>query len=270
MPELPEVQTVVNDLNKSIKGLTIKNVLISNRLIWREKRSRKTILRDKRILDVFRKGKNILIHLSDEQTLIVHLKMTGKLIYTTSKIDFPKHTHFAAELSKGFLYFNDIRRFGYFNLIRTGKLDEVSFLMSLGPDPFEIDKADFVKLLKSKNRKIKTLLMDQTVISGLGNIYVDESLFAAKIHPLRKGSRISSRKLDTLFEIIIDILKKAIKARGSSISDYVDGSGSTGEFQLSHKVYGHEGVPCPACGGKIKREVIAGRSAHFCPRCQRL
>ena len=270
MPELPEVQTVVNDLNKSIKGLTVKNVQLSNKLIWRDKRSRKTVLHDKKILKVIRKGKNILINLSGNNSLIVHLKMTGKLIFIKKINQYPKHTHFAAKLSSGYLYFNDIRRFGYLDLVKTDRLDGLPYLKSLGPDPFELDVAEFTALIKSKSRMIKPLLMDQTVIAGLGNIYADESLFAAKIHPKKLSSRISKKKLETLFNKIVRILDQAIKARGSSVSDYVDGSGSAGSFQLSHKVYGHEGEPCPACNGKIIREAIGGRSAHYCPRCQRL
>ena len=144
MPELPEVQTVVNDLKSNIINLRIKQIQISNKLIWRNIKPANSRLENIRINDVVRKGKNILIHLSNDKTIIIHLKMTGKLIYSSKKTEYPKHTHFAARLSCGYLYFNDIRRFGYLDLTNTSSIDKVVYLKKLGPDPFEITKQDFV------------------------------------------------------------------------------------------------------------------------------
>ncbi len=269
MPELPEVQTIVNDLRNKIVGKKIMTAKIITRSVWRDGRLPRVGLRSATISGIERKGKNILISLSGGRTLIIHLKMTGKLTLDRSDTKVAKHTHFIMELNDGEIRFNDIRRFGYLHLVKTSKLPDLDYLAKIGPDPYQLGVDDFLAAIKSKNRMIKALLLDQTVISGLGNIYTDEALFRAGISPKLNCRAISVARLGKLHSVIIEILDEAIQARGSSISDYVDADGVQGGYQNSHRVYGRESQPCVNCRRKIRREKIGGRSAHYCPRCQR-
>ncbi|UCE67440.1 MAG: bifunctional DNA-formamidopyrimidine glycosylase/DNA-(apurinic or apyrimidinic site) lyase [Candidatus Zixiibacteriota bacterium] len=269
MPELPEVQTIVDDLKGKIRGVRIIGIKTTTKSIWRYKYPRKANIVGATASDVVRRGKYILIYLSKNNVLIVHLGMTGKLIFTESGSKPEKHTHVMLKFTNFDIHYNDIRRFGFMDLVSIDDLEKITYLTKLGPDPFEIERRDFISIIRSKKRMMKQLLLDQNVISGLGNIYSDEILFKARIHPRATSSKISEKRLGNLHAAALDILRNAIKARGSSISNYVDGSGSRGEYQNSHLVYGREGRPCKKCGAKIRREVIGSRSAHFCPRCQR-
>jgi formamidopyrimidine-DNA glycosylase len=269
MPELPEVETIVRDLRGQVVGEGIRGVSFLNGSIWRNGKPSARSLIHKKIESIERIGKNILIHLSGNRTLVVHLKMTGRLTFEDSRTPLAKHTHLAIKLDNGELRFNDVRRFGYLDLVKSSKLDEVDYLARLGPDPLLISENEFVGIIRPKRRIIKSLLLDQSVISGLGNIYTDEALFRAGIHPLRISSGISRKRIVRLHHVIVEVLKAAIEARGSSVADYVDGSGRPGFYKDSHRVYGREGQPCLRCGRPIKREIIGSRSAHFCPRCQR-
>jgi formamidopyrimidine-DNA glycosylase len=195
--------------------------------------------------------------------------MTGRMIVTEPERIPEKHTHVIIRFGDFDIHYNDVRRFGFMDLVRSDKLGEVKYLCNLGPDPFEIGEEIFSGIVKSKKRMIKQLLLDQNTISGLGNIYSDEILFAAGIHPRSISFRIGKKRLARLYDVTIETLNRAIKARGSSVSDFVDGSGAPGKYQNFHYVYGREGKPCKKCGALIKREIIASRSAHFCPRCQR-
>ena len=269
MPELPEVQTVVNDLERKITGKVVRDITIITSSIWRSIRPPKRSLNGVRIASLERKGKHILVHLSSKYSLVFHLKMTGKLIVCDSNDPIAKHTHLILKFTRKELRFNDVRRFGFVDFVRTAQLSNLNYLVKLGPDALEISKNDFISLIKNKNGKIKSVLLDQNSIAGLGNIYTDEILFASRINPARAASKISAGKLNDFYKNMNATLKKAIKARGSSVSDYVDGSGNKGGFQKHHKVYGKTGEPCAVCGSKIRRIIVSGRSTHYCPRCQR-
>jgi formamidopyrimidine-DNA glycosylase len=270
MPELPEVQTIVDDIRKKITGKSIIDIFTATRSIWRFKYPRKNNIVGIEISGVGRKGKYILIYLSNGRMLIIHLGMTGKLVTVPSGIKRDKHTHVVLRFEGFDIHYNDIRRFGFMDLANAESPMDVSYLCKLGPDPLEMKRDEFIGLLKSKKRIIKPLLMDQNEISGLGNIYSDEALYKARIHPRAISSRIGKRKLALLHDSMSKVLIDAIAKRGSSISNYVDGAGVQGTYQNSHMVYGKEGKPCERCGAKIKREIIGSRSAHYCPRCQRL
>ena len=269
MPELPEVETIVRDLRESLVGQTISKVHFITRTVW----YRKPPVQSKLIAGIFainRRGKNILISLSNGHTLAIHLKMTGRLTIEYPHSELKKHTHFTMDLTNGMqVRFNDIRRFGYLDLFRETELEKRPYIQILGPDALEISKDDFNRILRGKNRIIKSLLLDQSIIAGLGNIYSDEALFYARVNPRSVSSKLSKLKIFHLYDSIIDVLNRAIESRGSSIDDYVDAQGVKGNFQDSHKVYGREGESCPVCGYAIIREVIGSRSAHYCPRCQR-
>ncbi len=269
MPELPEVETIVRDLSRSVTGSRINKVHILNSTIWRNRRPSARTLIGRQIEGIGRKGKHILIHLSGDRTLVVHLKMTGRLTYETDSNPIAKHTHLVLALDNGEVRFNDIRRLGYLDLVKSSKLENVDFLKQLGPDPLRISEKEFTEIVRGRSKMIKALLLDQNVISGLGNIYSDEALFAAGIHPARVSSRISKVRASRLHRAISEVLRAAISARGSSVDDYVDGSGKQGSFQNYLKVYGRGGEPCVKCGTTIERRTIGSRSAHFCPRCQR-
>jgi formamidopyrimidine-DNA glycosylase len=216
-----------------------------------------------------RRGKNILIRLSNGQVLVVHLKMTGRLTFERSEADLRKHTHFVLDLDVGQLRFNDTRRFGYLDLAEAGELDSLEYLSGLGPDALYISEDDFVALVRSKRRIIKSLLLDQAALAGMGNIYSDEALFLAGIHPRRVSSTLSPARAARLHKAMIEVLRRAIASRGSTLNDYVDARGRKGDFQKHHMVYGREGEPCRRCGRHIRREIIGSRSSHFCSRCQR-
>jgi formamidopyrimidine-DNA glycosylase len=271
MPELPEVETVVRGLRKTVLGKKIKKLGISpSRVLHSPAASLKRNLIDRRILEISRRGKNIIIKLSSGDLLLIHLGMTGNLFYLDRPTLMGKHDHIDLEFSdKTHLRYSDIRKFGKFKLIKSSQAGEENVLKKLGPEPLEISGGDFVKLMQRRKGKIKSVLLNQSNMVGIGNIYADEVLFEAKIHPLQKVSDLSKNKLIKLHQAIQKILKKAIKAGGSSVDNYRDVDGESGFFQFYHKVYGREGEPCKRCGTKIKRIIINQRSAHFCPKCQK-
>ncbi len=269
MPELPEVETIVRDLREDITGRKILQVKFLTRSVWR---GRVPVLKNLVGADIERlerKGKNILIFLSNERVLIVHLKMTGRLTFEESSAPKKKHTHYIMILEGGDLRFNDIRRFGYLDLVEKAKLDKVSYLARLGPDALSIDKDDFIATIRSRNKIIKALLLDQEVISGMGNIYTDEALFKAGIYPKKVSSTLSIARAERLHVAMIETLNLAIASRGSTIDNYVGGRGTPGSFQDQHLVYGRDGKPCPKCGRPIKRIVVGSRSTHYCSHCQK-
>jgi len=273
MPELPEVETIVRGLRRFVLGKTIGSVFINSPKIQKSNFSGWTnIFPDKKILHINRRGKNILIELSDGFTLWIHLKMTGHLYYLSEAEAIDKHDlmifHFKNDSNN--LRFNDYRRFGNIRLIKTGELANQKGLAELGPEPLEISKSDFIKLFCRSKRMIKPALLDQTFLAGIGNIYADEALYLAKIHPRRITNSVSIEKLAMLHKIIRRILGKAIRKMGTSVDSFAGVDGKPGGYQTYLKVYGREDEPCSRCGGKIKREKIGPRSAHYCPKCQRL
>ncbi len=280
MPELPEVETVVRGLRKTVLDKTIAKVIVDappKSIVVSESfknKSFESVLKNRTIEQINRRGKNILIGLSGDITLWVHLKMTGHFYYKNIKTKKEKHDlitfHFKKPDSNFKLIFNDYRRFGRNRLYYTNEVMEQKGLKELGPEPLDISPNDFVTLVKSKNRMIKPALLDQSLIVGIGNIYADESLYASKIHPKRILSSLSKKKLIELHGNIQRILSMAIDNMGSSVDTYTGVNGETGKFQNYLKAYGKEGKQCQRCSRKIVREKIGSRSAHYCPKCQKI
>ncbi len=210
---------------------------------------------------VHRRGKQILFDL-DKGILYIHLGMTGKLLWDGLR---GKYTRAVFHLDNGTLLYDDVRQFG-----RVEYFAEMpSALDRVGPDALRIDFEEFYERLKRHSGSIKPLLLNQAFICGIGNIYADEALFAARIHPRATALRISEKRAKVLHSSVLQILRAAIEHRGSSISDYVDTAGQRGGFQHLHCVYGRAGEPCPRCGAVIRRVVLGQRGTHYCPRCQR-
>jgi formamidopyrimidine-DNA glycosylase len=259
VPELPEVETVVRTLAPHLPGRRILDCEFSSKFVVREDFAElRARLIGRAIDSVRRHGKFIAFDL-DEGRLFIHLGMTGKLL-----LDAPQgpYTRASFYFDQGSLRYDDIRQFGRIEW-------QPARVEHLGPDPLEISYEDFAAGLRARRSRIKPLLLNQGFLRGLGNIYVDESLFRAGIHPKANASRLSSARSRRLYDAIRGTLQLAIEHRGSSISDYVDAAGEKGGFQRFHQVYGREGQPCAQCGTPIKRIVIAQRGTHYCPKCQR-
>ena len=274
MPELPEVETVVRGLQKTIPGKTIKKVIIREEklLAFPEKKTFKREIKGRKIITVARKGKYIVIQLSGKKFLIVHLRMTGSLLVTTAAEPYDKYSYIIFKLSgKQDLRFNNKRKFGRVYLINNRQWEKAGSITCLGPEPLaaEFSLAKFKKLFKNRKGVIKSLLLKQDFIAGLGNIYTDESLFLAGIAPDRKADTLTEKELTALYRAIITVLEKAIKYCGTSIADYVGINGQTGAFQEQLNVYQQTGEKCPRCEEQINRIKISGRSSHFCPGCQK-
>jgi formamidopyrimidine-DNA glycosylase len=282
MPELPEVETVARGLQKSVAGRRIISVRLGKTDFIDDPAALEQHLPGRRIKAVERYGKFMLLRLSentgagihakngdaDESSLLVHLGMTGQLAPCAAGQPCAKHTHVWFELDDGReLRYTDPRRFGRIAYL-TGELlaEELS---GFGADPLLVSEEEFATRIQSRNAHVKALLLDQTVLRGVGNIYADESLWRAKIHPARRGAELDRKQLKLLRRVLQDVLRKAILARGSSISDFLDAEGEPGEYQQQHRAYGREGKRCHRCGTAIRRITVAGRSSHFCPQCQR-
>lgn len=278
MPELPEVETTVRGLQKTVLGLVIKDIWTD--LKTKDKRQKDSVanpkyftlfkkeVTGKKIKSIERRAKNILINLSNNKTILIHLKMTGYLFYGQDpKIKF---THVVFSLSnKKYLVFSDIRKFGKITLLDTKTKHTSKHLKGIGPEPLEKNFTieELIKRLHKKlNGKIKTILMDQTIIAGIGNIYSDEILWRANVNPERKISGIKNIEFKKIFKAIKETLTKGIKFGGDSMSDYKNIYGGKGSFQLHHKAYRRTGEKCTkkSCKGIIIRKMINGRSAHFC------
>ena len=250
MPELPEVETVVRTLRPRLLGRTVLAATGGPKLIVEPAIGHT-------IRDVTRHGKYIVLHF-DAGLLLVHLRMTGKLLFDGTRTPY---TRAEFVLDEGLLLFDDIRRFG--------RITWSLHLPEQGPDPLEVAFPDFAALFADRRARLKTLLLDQQFLRGLGNIYVDEALFRARLHPRSVGAELSRPRLERLYGAIREVLEEAIFLGGSSISDYVDGNGERGSFQNFHRVYRRTGEPCVVCGKPIERIVVTQRGTHFCPRCQR-
>jgi formamidopyrimidine-DNA glycosylase len=204
---------------------------------------------------------------TEVSSLLIHLGMTGKISVCPPETPVPLHTHVFMALDDGReLRYNDVRRFGRMALLANGAHERV--LGGLGLEPLEISAVEFRSRIQSRKSRIKALLLDQGVMRGIGNIYADESLWRARIHPEKIGTRLKDDELRRLRRAVQSILREAIRLRGSSISDFVDLDGGRGEFQQKHRAYQHDGKQCFRCGAIIRRIIVAGRSSHFCPRCQ--
>jgi formamidopyrimidine-DNA glycosylase len=291
MPELPEVETTTKGLRKTIVGLTIKDVWTD--LSTKDKRQHEAVANpiyfkifkkeviNKKILSIERRAKNILINISGSKTILVHMKMTGHLIYGEYKKDpINRFIHFTITFNnKEKLYFSDARKFGKITLLNTKTAHDTKHLNKIGPEPlskeFTLEKLK-ERLNKKPNGKIKTVLMDQSIIAGIGNIYSDEILWKAGVHPERKVSTLlrqgfGGQEIKEIYCALKYILKKGIDFGGDSMSDYRNIYGLPGKFQLHHKAYRRTGEKCgkKGCKGIILRKIINGRSAHFCSVHQR-
>jgi len=273
LPELPEVETVVRGLRPALRSRRILSVRLGKTDFVEDAAAITRELPGSRIADVVRHGKFLILRLEPaiqpdaRLFLLVHLGMTGQLVARRPEETVPPHTHAFFALDDGReLRYTDIRRFGRMLLVPEARLDAV--LRRLGDDPLEAAPEEFRARLDGRRARIKALLLDQRVLRGMGNIYTDESLWRARIHPARHASRLTAKEIRRLYEAIRAVLREAIRLRGSSVSDYVDAEGQPGEYQLRHRVYQREGERCVRCGARIRRVVVAGRSSYFCPRCQ--
>ncbi|MBI4459217.1 MAG: bifunctional DNA-formamidopyrimidine glycosylase/DNA-(apurinic or apyrimidinic site) lyase, partial [Acidobacteria bacterium] len=286
MPELPEVETVVRTLRPLVVGRKILSVDFCStgrgglgpsairRLISDSPHKFRGALCGALIEEVERFGKNIVLRLDSRNgsgkgragALWVHLGMTGRLTCEGTAEPRARHTHLVLELDEPgrWIHFADIRRFGRLR-IAAGRFEQGD---KLGPDPLEISFEGFQARLKIRRTMLKSLLLDQRFLRGIGNIYADESLFRAGLHPRALAARLSRKQVRALYEAIRETLRLAIQFCGSSISNYVDGQGRRGSFQRLHQVYRRTGQPCLRCGTPIERIVVASRSTHFCPGCQ--
>ena len=274
MPELPEVETVVRGLQAALPGRRILDVRLGKTDFIEDPAALERDLPGSRIGGVRRHGKFIVVDLEKSNgsaaasSLLIHLGMTGQILVCPPDARIAPHTHVFLGLDDGreFRYV-DVRRFGKMRMLSSGSPQPA--LEKLGLDPLEATEAEFFTLVRSRRARIKALLLDQSVLRGMGNIYTDESLWRARIHPTRLGANLKDVELRRLYRAVRDVLNEAIRLRGSSISDYVDSEGRRGEFQLRHRVYQRLGKKCFRCGALIRRAIIAGRSSYFCPVCQR-
>jgi len=268
VPELPEVETVVRDLRPLLVGRSFAKIVSRKALHHKWPRVWEGRLIGRCVNAIQRRGKWIMVDLG-EPWMVVHLGMTGQL--TVNGPDTPRemHTHLIFTLDDGMeLRFRDVRRFGTAGVWPDRASLDAAFL-SLGPEPFDLDAAYWRERLRSTRRNLKAILLDQTVLAGVGNIYADESLFEARLHPTILGQAVTAKQAAALRAAIVTVLTHAIERRGSSIRDYVGGSGQKGKYQEEFAVYGRTGKPCPRCGNSIECIRLAGRSTHFCPKCQR-
>ena len=295
MPELPEVETTVRDLQKKVLSRTFIDVWADSQKIIKKPKSFeefKKELKSKKIKRVWRRGKNIIFELSQDYSLLVHQKLTGHLLfgywildngYWKPKIKGPleekvnSYIHLIFFLDNGkMLALSDLRKFAKVELWKTEAFKNSKEFKSLGPEPLEKDFTfeKFKEALrqaqgKPRKGKIKQVLMNQEVIAGIGNIYSDEMLWCAKVHPFKETPKLKEAELKGIYKNLKSVLEKAIELGGESISDFRDLEGRRGEFDKARKVYRREGEKCSRCGTVIKRAKIGGRSAHFCPTCQK-
>ena len=279
MPELPEVETIKRGLSQFI----IKKKLVKTTLLCAKSFIGMPVTGTVKAIRRF--GKALIIDLDNHQSLMIHLRMTGQLIYDgkeryaaghpsenfTAKLP-NKQTRVILEFDGGTLYFNDQRKFGFIKVLPTAAVVNDAFIKKLAKEPWEMTESElFAKLQRHKNSCIKATILDQTIICGLGNIYADESLFAAKIHPSRKSGSITEAEAALLLAAAKDVMDKSIASGGSTMATYVKADGTKGDYlEKFAQVFHNEGKPCPRCGTKIIKIRVAGRGTHICPHCQEL
>lgn len=263
MPELPEVETVTRSIAPLVGRRVVSAEFRCLRVLRGGDPDRMAArLQGRRISAVKRYGKFILLSLQGGGYLVIHLGMTGRLLLGGPP---GKHTHAILTFDRGVLLYDDSRQFGCIQFSE----EFPQRVARLGPEPLEVAPADFTAALRRHKTRIKALLLNQTFLRGVGNIYADEALFRAGIHPQAIASRLRGDRVRRLHAAIVEVLTEAIAAGGSSISDYVDAQGRRGLFQFSHRVYQRTGEPCVVCGTPIRRVLVAQRSSHFCPKCQK-
>jgi len=272
MPELPEVETIARTLEPAVRGRVIAGVELLYRPMLRTG-SKKGLdsLRGRRVLAVRRRGKMLIIEFEGARTLVFHLKMTGQFSLAVPGDERDKHTRLVVRFEDGAneLRFRDVRKFGFLLCLEGDPEAVCGELACLGPEPLEVGLAEFAASLGRRKGRIKSLLLDQTVIAGIGNIYADEMLFEARIHPETRASSLGKQAVAQLYASMKKILTQAIAEKGSTLQDYRDAEGKAGNFQFFHKVYDRKGEPCVVCGTRVRMRRIGGRSSHFCPKCQR-
>src|SRR5580698_6229327 len=261
MPELPEVETVVRGLRAVLPGRRILTVRLGKTDFIEDPAALERDLPGSRIQGVRRHGKFLVVELENTKdspqnfSLLIHLGMTGQIVTCPPQAPVQPHTHVFLALDDGREFrYTDIRRFGKMRILPAGGHEAA--LGKLGLDPLEATRAEFFAQLRGRRARIKALLLDQRVLRGMGNIYTDESLWRARIHPMRLGANLSDDEIHRLHGVIRRVLNEAIRLGGSSISDYVDAEGQPGEFQIRHRAYGREGKKCSRCGKKIQRIIV--------------
>jgi formamidopyrimidine-DNA glycosylase len=287
MPELPEVETVRLGLSQFLPGKQVARVTFD----WPKgfpnaDSDVQQFLVDAKVIQVRRRAKVLLIDLSTNYMLVIHLKMTGQLVYRGDHERFgaghpseslvgelpDRSTRVTLDFTDGSkLFFNDQRKFGWMRLMPTVEVEHLDFFMKVGPEPLSDDFTadDFIaRLMRRKNSGIKAVLLDQTVIAGVGNIYADESLWGAKIHPETRVTDVPEAKLKTLYHALRDVLQLSIEKGGSTDRNYVNAEGKRGSYLTFANVFRREGKPCPRCGTPIIKTRVAGRGTHLCPKCQ--
>ncbi|MCU9614177.1 DNA-formamidopyrimidine glycosylase [Caldibacillus lycopersici] len=274
MPELPEVETVRKTLEALVIGKTIEEIQVFWPKIIKQPDDVQEFIQQikgQTIRRIGRRGKFLIFYL-DEDALISHLRMEGKYGVHAKEEAFDKHTHVIFFFTDGTqLRYRDVRKFGTMHVFPIGEEFSQLPLKQLGPEPFDKDFTlrYFGNALSKTTRNIKAVLLDQTVVTGLGNIYVDESLFRAKIHPERLANTLSQADIKRLRTEIIATLQEAVEKGGSTVRSYVNSQGQIGMFQLELNVYGQEGKPCKRCGTLIEKTKVSGRGTHICPKCQK-
>ncbi|MEW6171929.1 MAG: DNA-formamidopyrimidine glycosylase [Bacillota bacterium] len=273
MPELPEVETIRRQLNDKITGLTIIDCAV-----YLEKTVRKPSpevfrnqIRGRKILGVSRRGKYLLFSLDGGYSLIVHLRMTGQLIWENDTEPLPRHTHLVFHLDRGRLRLTDLRQFARVSLLAAEECKKQAGLDKLGPEPLESEFSEnyLAAVLQKSRRRLKPLLLEQQTVAGVGNIYADESLYRAGLHPNRVASDLSIREASALYSAIKEVLQEGIAHRGTSLRNYVDADGREGTHQDFLKVHGRAGRPCPRCNTPVQKIRLGGRGTYFCPECQK-
>lgn len=283
MPELPEVETVRRGLAPAMEGAVIERAEVNRPdLRWPFPAGMAERLTGQRVERLRRRSKYILADLASGESLLIHLGMSGRMQVSGDPLGRfvhhhpapEKHDHVVLHMANGArITFNDPRRFGAMDLLQTGLADQHKLLALLGPEPLgnSFHEAHLIAAFKGRNTPVKSALLDQRIIAGLGNIYVCEALYRARIHPARKAGRISAARVAALVPIIRDVLSEAIQAGGSSLRDFRQADGELGYFQHKFDVYGRENAPCrtPGCTHVIRRIVQSGRSSFYCGECQR-
>lgn len=265
MPELPEVETIRSQIALELRKDKIRALKVyTPRMV----RGKIVLLRGKELLAVRRFGKLLVLDFDQELSVLIHLKMTGRLTLLEPHSPLPGHTHVTLDFSKK-LAFSDMRKFGFMEIISTSQVEMLPFITSLGKEPCkDLTLYDFDKLCKNARLPIKSLLLDQHRIAGIGNIYACEALWVAKINPIKHAKDLTPAQVKTLFEAIETVLKEGLKTGGASDNSYKNLYGNKGHYQDYFKVYNRLGQACTRCKAKILRTVIAGRGTYFCPKCQ--
>lgn len=273
MPELPEVETIRRGLLQHLLGQTLRAAAIRDSRLRRPVpvRALRQAVKGAQVIGIQRRAKYLLINLDRGQTVIMHLGMSGRVLLLERGMPIDKHDHVIIALTSGSeLRFRDPRRFGLIDVCPTDHLTVYPPFRGLGPEPLAKESiAGTLYLRVAKSRKpIKNLLMDAGFLAGIGNIYANEALYRARVHPERLGADLSLAEWQGIFAAVRDVLMAAIEVGGTTLNDFMNTNGEAGYFQLSLAVYGREGEACGACGGRIRRTVLAGRGTFFCPVCQ--